>query len=173
MRKFFGGRRQQDCPSRFSVHLFRRVFLNRMAGISPAAGRPLSASLPNRAKSGIRARFPLVLRILLRKTPPKTKHGKSGIGNPAAAAPPKELSHGLGKKGRTVYIFLLAGGMRRDGRRGGAFHSFLPLDIKKYNAIPYCSFSLYPAWAGVFLGGGSRGIAHPGFSVLRFRRSFS
>ncbi len=27
-----------------------------------------------------------------RKLPPKTKHGKSGTGNPAAAAPPKNLS---------------------------------------------------------------------------------
>ena len=42
----------------FSVHFFRRFFQAEWHGISQAAGRPLSASMPNRAKSGIRARFP-------------------------------------------------------------------------------------------------------------------
>ncbi len=86
-REFFAGHRPRDCLSRFSVHFFRRFFLNRMGRFLQAAGRPLSASMPNRAKSGIHARFPLSARILLRKTPPETKHGKFVTGNPAADAP--------------------------------------------------------------------------------------
>ena len=81
-REFFAGQRQRDCLSRFSVHFFRRVFLNRMGQVITGYGRPLSVSMPNRAKSGIRARFPLGVRILLRNS-----RRKRSTENPGHAIP--------------------------------------------------------------------------------------
>ena len=52
----------------FPCTYFGWEFLSRMVWFPQAAGRPLSASMPNRAKPDILVRFPLCFRILLRNS---------------------------------------------------------------------------------------------------------
>ena len=76
-----------------------------VCGFSWAAGRPQAASLPHRTEMGIPAHFPLGVCILPRKTPPKTKHGKTGETVPAPADGKKLLSMLC-----TVMVGAIAGG---------------------------------------------------------------
>ena len=125
-REFFAGQRQRDCLSRFSVHFFRRVFLNRMGQVITGYGRPLSVSMPNRAKSGIRARFPLGVRILLRKTPAGNEARKIQDRQSRCRCPAKNSRPCWLKKEMAVY----------------ALHFLLPSRSQERNPLP--GFSLPP-----------------------------
>ena len=83
--KFLAGRRQWDCLSRFSVHFFWLGF-SKQNGVGFHRLRDALKRHPCRL--GLKwASMPISPGYLhsAKKTPPKTKHGKSGTGSCAAA----------------------------------------------------------------------------------------
>ena len=139
-KEFFGGRRCQDCLSLFSVHLFRWVFLNRMyAGFSWAAGRPQAASLPHRTEMGILARFPWGVRILLRKTPPESKHGKQEQAVPAAPSAKKFLPL-LGAVMCDLYVWFY--NKKAKGSFAFCFFCYHTLGVRKNSGCPVCDWEM-------------------------------
>ena len=91
-----GGGSGIACPG-FPCTYFGWEFLSRMAQTVTGCGRPLSASVPNRAKPDILVRFSLGIRILLRNS--RRKRSTENPGQAIPLPPPsKDLPPVLGKK---------------------------------------------------------------------------
>ena len=98
-----GGGSGIACPG-FPCTFFGWEFLSRMRKVIIGCGRPLSASMPNRAKPDILVRFPLGIRILLRNS--RRKRSTENPGQAIPLPPPRKiLPPVLGKNGVIRYPF--------------------------------------------------------------------
>ncbi len=110
-----------------------------VCGFSWAAGRPQAASLPHRSEMGILAHFPWGVRILLRKTPPESKHGKQEQAVPAAPSAKKFLPL-LGAVMCDLYVWFY--NKKAKGSFAFCFFCYHTLGVRKNSGCPVCDWEM-------------------------------